>query len=458
MPKQILLTLVEGAGPAADSGLWNHPDFAPSLFKRPAYWRDLARTLEAAGFDAIFFADTPSLRGDTPEAVAESVRNGTAPRLDPAYVIPLMAAVTENLSFVVTSSISYDHPYSLARKFSTLDHLTDGRIGWNIVATNVRDAALNHGQTEQLPHDVRYDRADEFLDVAYALWNHSWEDDAVVRDAQRGIYTDPAKVHRIEHDGPWFTLSGPHLSEPSPQRTPVLFQAGSSDRGRRFAATHAECVYLNAVSVEETAYLVADVRRRADALGRDGAAIKFLPRIIPVVAETEAAARAKYEDYVSHHDPRAALTILRQWAGLDLVGRDPDEVLDLSDLRPDAAQSQHTGDYLRRLAREGRRFTVAELIRMYAFGGEGNVTVGTPAQIADQLERYVDEAGVDGFNIAYMLRQRSITEFVDLVIPELRRRGRLRERYAPGPLREKLSGRARLAADHPGARRPATVA
>lgn len=455
MPKQIHLTLVEQGGPAADSGLWNHPEFATERNKDPRYWEQLARILEDARFDAIFFADTPGFRSDTPAARDHHLRSGGVPRLDPAYIIPLMAAVTERLNFTVTSSISYDHPYALARKFSTLDHLTDGRIGWNIVASNVKSAAVNHGLPDQLAHGDRYDRGDEFLEVAYALWNHSWEDGAVVRDPARGLYVDPALVRPVAHHGAWFDVDAPHLAEPSPQRTPVLFQAGSSDRGRRFAATHAECVYLNAVSVEETRYLVEDVRRRATALGRDGARIKFLPRVIPVVGSTEAEARARYEDYADHHDEESTVIILRQWAGIDVSGRDPEEPLDLSGLVIEGSNSQHTGDYLkRRQAELGRPFTVRDLIRMYAFGGEGNVTVGTPEQIVDRLEQYVEEAGVDGFNIAYMVRDGSVREFAEQVVPELRRRGRLPDEPREGTFREQLFGAgARLPADHPGATR-----
>jgi len=441
--RRIRLTLVEGAGPASDSGLWNHPDYAPELFKDITYWEDLARTLEGAGFDAIFFADTPAIRADTPEARAHALRSGGLPRLDPAYLIPVLAAVTERLGFVITSSITYDHPVALARKFTTLDHLTGGRIGWNIVATNVRSAALNHGLTEQLPHDERYDRGDEFLEVAYRIWNEAWDDDAVVRSRERGIYVDPDRVRAVDHDGRWFRVHGVPISEPSPQRTPVLFQAGSSDRGRQFAATHAEAIYLNANTVAETAHLVADVRARAAALGRDPAALKFLPRIIPVVGGTEAEANAKLEDYVQRSNPESAIVTLQQWAGIDLRGRDPEEVLDLADLKVKGINSEHAADYLRRSARAGERFTVGDLIRMYAFtGGAGNVVAGTPEQIADTLERWVREADVDGFNIAYMLRRHSIADFAEHVVPELRRRGLVSdaEAGAGGTLRERLTG------------------
>jgi FMN-dependent oxidoreductase (nitrilotriacetate monooxygenase family) len=453
MSKSIRLTLVEQGGPSADSALWHHPDFEPELFKKPAFWADLAKRVEAGGFDAIFFADTPAIRADTEQQRRHALTTGGGTRLDPSFIIPIMAAATQHLGFVVTTSISYDPPYAIARKFSTLDHLTQGRIGWNIVTNNVRSAARNHGLDDQLPHDTRYDRGDEFMQVVYALWNQSWADDAVVRDPARNLYTDPDKVRRIEHHGQWFDLAAIHMAEPSPQRTPVLFQAGSSARGRAFGAAHAECIYLNATSVAETALLVSQIRDLAQAAGRSRESLKFMPRIIPVVAETEALAKAKYNDFVDACDPQDALIILQQWAGIDLTGRDPDEVVDIDALAAGSANSQHTGDYLRRLVKGGERFTVKDLLRAYAFGGSGNVTVGTPGQIADVMERYVDEADVDGFNVAYMIRSRSVEEFIELVVPELRRRGRLATGQAGQTLRGRLfDGGPRLPADHPGAR------
>ncbi|WP_052730351.1 LLM class flavin-dependent oxidoreductase [Sphingomonas sp. SRS2] len=240
------------------------------------------------------------------------------------------------------------------------------------------------------------------------------------------------------------------MAEPSPQRTPVLFQAGSSDRGRRFGATHAECIYLNATTIGETARLVASTRALAVAAGRDPQHIKFMPRIIPVVGETEKAAAAKYHDFVDACDPEAALIVLQQWAGIDLRGSDPDDSVDFETLELTSSNSQHTGDFLRRIARDGQRFTVKDLLRSYAFGGAGNVVSGTPAQIVDRMESYVDGADVDGFNIAYMIRSKSVDEFIELVVPELRRRGRLSPPAGP-TLRERLFGEgAVLPADHPG--------
>lgn len=457
MTKPFTLTYVEQAGPAADSGLWNHPDFEPELFKKPRYWNALAQQLENAGFTALFIADMPSVGSDIPSQHEHQLRQGFGPRIDPAYLIPGMARSTTQLGFVVTSSITYDHPYRLARKFATLDHLTGGRVGWNMVTTNARQAALNHGLADLLEHDDRYDRGDEFLDVAYALWNDSWDDDAVRRDAASGVYIDSGKVQPIDHRGQRFTVQGIPVFAPSPQRTPVLFQAGSSERGRAFAATHAEIVYLNAVSAEETSFLVSDIRNRAEKHGRDPQSLRFLPRIIPVVGRTRADAEQKYEDFVDHHDEGSSAFVLKQWAGIDVDSLPDTGEINLDDLPVEGQTSQHTADYLRRLSRSGRRFSKRDLLRAYAFGGEGNVQIGTGTEIVDQLEQFRDATGVDGFNVAYMLRRHSLDDFVQYVVPELRTRGLLEpaatDRSDPTTLRERLTGEGpQLPLSHPGRR------
>ncbi|RIE00318.1 NtaA/DmoA family FMN-dependent monooxygenase, partial [Cohnella faecalis] len=320
---------------------------------------------------------------------------------DPLYLIPAMAAVTEHLGFAVTSSITYDHPYAMARKMSTLDHLTGGRIGWNIVTSNLNSAALNFGWREQLEHDRRYDRGDEFLEVCYKLWERSWEDDAVVRDRQRRVYTDPSKVHDIGHEGEFFKVPGIHLSEPSPQRTPVLFQAGSSQRGRLFAAKHAECVFLNAMTPEETKYLVDDIRSKAKEAGRDPADILFFPRFVPVVAPTEREAREKFESYLEQVSTEGTLALLSSWSGIDFSAFGRDELLAFIERKGNG--SQYIADYLSRASAE-RPLTVPDLAKLYAFGGIENVAVGSAEQIAERMIAFADATGIDGFNVAYAIR------------------------------------------------------
>ncbi|GAA4784425.1 NtaA/DmoA family FMN-dependent monooxygenase [Microbacterium gilvum] len=457
-PKPIRLTLVEGFGPSSDSGLWNHPQYEQFLYRDPGYWVSLVKRLEAGGFDAIFFADTPNLGHEDPNVRRGILEGGwPGPRLDPAYLVPLLASVTTRLGFVITSSVTYDHPVQLTRKFSTLDHLTKGRIGWNIVTNNVRSAALNHSLADQLEHDTRYDRAEEFLSIAYEIWNRTWQDDAVVNDPAQGLFIDPDRVRAIDHEGEWFSVKGIPIVEPSPQRTPVLFQAGSSERGREFGATHAEAIYQNTYSLDETKFLVDDVRQRAQSKGRDPQTVKFFPRVIPVIGRTRAEAEDKYADYASYKEQDDATATLQRFlltGGVDISQYGDDDRIDFSDLDVAAISTQQLGERLQLLSRQGTVLTKRQLIRDFAsVFGASNTIVGTPTEIADYLEEYIDTTGADGFNIAYMIRNHSIDEFIEYVIPELRRRGRLDGRHG-ATLRERFTGAPgpRLRADHPGVR------
>lgn len=233
------------------AGLWRHPDDQGYRYRELGYWTELARTLEAGGFDALFLADVLGVYdvygGSRDAAVADAAQ---VPVNDPTLAVSAMAAVTETLGFGVTVSLTYEQPYALARRLSTLDHLTEGRVAWNIVTSYLDSAARNLGLDAQIPHDERYEISEEYLEVCYKLWEASWEPGAVVRDRDRGVFTDPARVHDIEHKGRYFSVPGPFLCEPSPQRTPVLFQAGASPRGVRFAAAHAEAVFVSGPTPE----------------------------------------------------------------------------------------------------------------------------------------------------------------------------------------------------------------
>ena len=245
-------------------GLWTHPRDRTANYNRLPYWIDLAKTLERGRFDGLFLADVLGVYdvyGGNPDA---ALRNAAqTPANEPLMLIPAMAAVTENLGFGVTSNLSFEPPYPFARRMSTLDHLTEGRIGWNVVTGYLDSAARGAGKDKQTAHDDRYDIADEYMELVYKLWEGSWEDDAALRDRVRGIFVDPAKVHRVEHEGRNYRLNAIHLSEPSPQRTPVLYQAGTSPRGRQFAAQHAECVFMSGPSAKIIAPRVAgDPRTR----------------------------------------------------------------------------------------------------------------------------------------------------------------------------------------------------
>src|SRR3954465_5972260 len=246
MPKEIPLNaFAMTCGARQSPGLWTHPRGRTAEYNRLPYWIHLAKTLERGRFDGLFLADVLGVYdvfGGSPDA---ALRNATqTPANDPLLLIPAMAAVTENLGFGVTSNLSYEPPYPFARRMSTLDHLTGGRIGWNVVTGYLDSAARGAGKDKQTAHDDRYDIADEYMELVYKLWEGSWEDDAVLRDKSNRIFADPAKIHRVRHHGRHYQVDAIHLAEPSPQRTPVLYQAGSSTRGREFAATHAECVFV----------------------------------------------------------------------------------------------------------------------------------------------------------------------------------------------------------------------
>ena len=283
-------------------GLWVRDDTRQREFNRIEPWIELARLLEMGGFDALFLADVIGTydlyRGGPETAIVEAVQ---IPANDPMPLIPAMAMATEHLGFAFTSSVLQVPPFTFARQISTLDHLTQGRIAWNIVTSYLPNAGTNLGLGGLPPHDERYRRAEEYLEVTYKLWEGSWEEDAVLCDTARGVYADPAKIHTIDHAGDYYEVEGPHLSEPSPQRTPLLFQAGSSDRGREFAATHAECVFMFASmrSLKTSAGVVQDIRARAARRGRQPEDILFFQGVTPVVGGTEAEAKAKAADYLA---------------------------------------------------------------------------------------------------------------------------------------------------------------
>lgn len=449
-PRRIFLNAFDMACVGHQSaGLWRHPDDQGHRYRELGYWTELARILEAGGFDAVFLADVLGVY-DVYGASRDAAVHDAAqfPVNDPTAAVSAMAAVTEGLGFGITLSLTYEQPYALARRLSTLDHLTGGRVAWNIVTSYLDSAARNLGLDAQIPHDQRYEIADEYLEVCYKLWEGSWEADAVVRDAGRGVFTDPAKVHDIEHKGRYFSVPGPFLCEPSPQRTPVLFQAGASPRGVRFAAAHAEAVFVSGPTPQIVAGPVRALRAAAAELGRDPRSIKVFTMVTPVVAETHDEAVAKLAEYRRFVSPAGALALFGGWTGVDLAEFDPDAPLTYveTDANRSALASFTT-------ATPERAWTVRELAEEIGIGGRGPVLVGSPAEVADELERWVDEADVDGFNLAYVTTPGTFVDFAKFVVPELRRRGRVPGEAPRATLRQRLGGRGTLLPDdHPGAK------
>ncbi|MBT1623888.1 LLM class flavin-dependent oxidoreductase [Curtobacterium flaccumfaciens pv. oortii] len=432
------------------SGLWRHPRDRSRDYRDLTYWTDLAKTLEGGAFDGIFIADvlgTYDVYGDSNEA---ALRTGSqVPVNDPILLVSAMASVTEHLGFGITAGTAYEHPYPFARRISTLDHLTKGRVGWNVVTGYLPSAARNMGQTDQLSHDDRYDVADEYLEVLYKLWEGSWEDDAVVADRASGVFTDPAKVHPIEHHGKHFDVPGIHLSEPSVQRSPVIYQAGASPRGIRFAAENAEAVFVGAPTVEQLASTVAKVRDALEAAGRDRYAARVYTLLTVITDATDELAQAKYEDYLSYASELGALVLNSGWMGVDLSQWDLDEPL--GDVESNAIQSA-AANIAAATGEDGSSWTIRDLARHTAIGGLGPVAVGGGATIADRLQEIQERTDVDGFNLAYAVTPGTWEDVIEFVIPELRARGAYPNGYEPGSLRHKLHGRGdRLPDEHRGA-------
>ncbi len=429
-------------------GLWRHPRDRSRDYRRLASWVDLARTLERGLFDGIFLADVLGVYdvfGGTPDA---ALRHATqVPVNDPLLLVPAMAAATRHLGFGVTVTLSYEPPFPFARRMTTLDHLTDGRIGWNVVTGYLDSAARGVGEAGQRGHDDRYAVAEDYMDVVYKLWEGSWADDAVIADRRRGMFADPARVRKVRHDGPHYRLDAIHLGEPSPQRTPVLYQAGTSPAGRAFAARHAECVFMSGPSKQVIAPRVAAIRTLAAENGRDPSDILMFTMMTAIVAPTRGEAEARLADYRGYADPEGALVLMSGWTGVDFSTLDPDGYVE-------HVETQAGRSALENITRAdpNRRWTVREVAEHVSIGGIGPVLVGTPAGVADELESWVEETGVDGFNLVFAVRPETFTDVVDLLVPELQRRGRYKRTYADGTLRQKLFGRgARLDASHPAA-------
>jgi long-chain alkane monooxygenase len=428
-------------------GLWTHPRDQSSRYLDIHYWTDYARRLEAGLFDGIFFADVLGVYdvlGASPDAAVRGAVQ--VPVNDPTLLIPAMAAATQHLGFGVTANLTYEAPYQFARRMSTLDHLTNGRIGWNIVTGYLDSAARAVGLTGQTAHDDRYDLADEYMQLVYKLWEGSWEDGAVLRDKTTGIYADASKVHLVHHHGPQYKVDAMHLSEPSLQRTPVLYQAGSSARGSRFAATHAECVFLNGQSQPGVRKIVDSIRSQATALGRAPSDIKMFLGATIVTAETDAQAQEKFAEYQRYASSEAALVHAAASMGIDFSKFDIDEPIATE--KSQAIVSNITA----MTQTAGPQWTRRKLLEQMVMGSRQAPWVGSAEKIADTMIRWSQDADVDGFNLARTVVPECFDDFIALVVPRLQERGAFKTQYAPGSLRGKLLGRDRVATSHPAAK------
>lgn len=417
-------------------GLWRHPQDRSVEYKDLEYWTDLAQILERGFFDGIFIADVLGIY-DVYHQSAEHALTGAVqvPVNDPLQIVPAMAAVTKHLGFGVTTSISFEHPYPFARRISTLDHLTKGRVGWNIVTSYLESGSKNLGLKTQVNHDNRYDIADEYLEVLYKLWEGSWEEGSVLRDRESGIFADHKKVHPIQHEGKYFTVPGIHICEPSPQRTPVLYQAGASSRGQKFASQNAECVFIAAPSKIATKKVVQDIRQKLAQEGRDPHSVKIYVLLSIVTDETDAKAQAKFKEYQSYGSYDGALTLLSGWSGVDFSQYQPTDKVEY--IQTNAIQSL-LDSYVN--ADPERVWTIEEIANWNSLGGNGPVLVGSAETVSDALQQWVEDTDVDGFNLAYILAHQTFADVVEFIVPELQKRGVYQTSYAQGTLREKLFG------------------
>ncbi|HFD2123378.1 LLM class flavin-dependent oxidoreductase [Acinetobacter baumannii] len=417
-------------------GLWRHPQDRSVEYKDLEYWTDLAQILERGFFDGIFIADVLGIY-DVYHQSAEHALTGAVqvPVNDPLQIVPAMAAVTKHLGFGVTTSISFEHPYPFARRISTLDHLTKGRVGWNIVTSYLESGSKNLGLKTQVNHDNRYDIADEYLEVLYKLWEGSWEEGSVLRDRESGIFVDHKKVHPIQHEGKYFTVPGIHICEPSPQRTPVLYQAGASSRGQKFASQNAECVFIAAPSKIATKKVVQGIRQKLAQEGRDPYSVKIYALLSIVTDETDAKAQAKFKEYQSYGSYDGALTLLSGWSGVDFSQYQPTDKVEY--IQTNAIQSL-LDSYVN--ADPERVWTIEEIANWNSLGGNGPVLVGSAETVSDALQQWVEDTDVDGFNLAYILAHQTFADVVEFIVPELQKRGVYQTSYAQGTLREKLFG------------------
>lgn len=405
-------------------GQWRLPrSFRGETYLDASYWERIARSLERGCFDMLFFADSYTLHDrykDSPDAAIQYAVQ--YPRLDPITLIPMLSRVAPNLGFGVTASTTFIPPYYLARSMATIDHLTDGRMGWNVVTSYSRSEAQNFGMDDIPEHDLRYDIADEYVELCKKLWA-SWDEDAIVMDREAGIYADPKKVHRVNHEGEFFKSRGPLCVPHSPQGGPVIIQAGSSPRGLKFAAENADVIFAAPAAGGGMAKARENINEALAAAGRTPDSAKVIWGITPVVGESEAEAHAKRDAIQANIHPEAALVTLSGHLNYDLSTWPKDKPL--SELPTSGVSAFSRGQSI-----------TAEQYAARLAGASGNLLVGTAQQVADKMEEMYEESGGDGFMIVTHALPASVDDFVDLVVPELQDRGLFRKKYTTNTLRD----------------------
>jgi FMN-dependent oxidoreductase (nitrilotriacetate monooxygenase family) len=411
------------------TGAWRYPGAYPDANFNFRHLKRFAQTLERGRFDAFFMADHLAVLNMPIDALK---RSHTVTSFEPFTLLSALAGVTEHIGLVATASTTFDEPYHIARRFASLDHISEGRAGWNIVTTSNPDAALNFGLEDHVEHGERYRRAREFYDVVTGLWD-SWADDAFVRDVENGLYFDPDKLHVLDHKGEHLSVRGPlNIARPI-QGWPVIVQAGSSEAGRQLAAETAEVVFAAQSTLSGAQGFYADVKGRMEKLGRPRDHLKILPGAFVVVGDTLAEARetrARLDSLVHYDSGLASLSVA---LGHDASGFDPDGPLPEI---PESNASKSGRDRIVELVQR-ENLTVRQLAQRVG-GYSGLAMVGTPAMIADQMEEWLLTEGSDGFNVMFPYLPGGLEDFVDKVIPELQKRGLFRREYEGATLRENL--------------------
>jgi FMN-dependent oxidoreductase (nitrilotriacetate monooxygenase family) len=420
------------------TGMWRNPqDKINWDYARPEYWHRMAQTMERGFFDAMFIADElapyTTYQGSSDATIKYAVQ---CPVHEPSTIVPVIAGATKHLGVGVTLSTMFVHPYSMCRLLSSLDHLSSGRVAWNVVSSYSKSEWEAYGHVDMTPRAERYDRMEEYMDVCYQLWD-SWAPDAIVADKETGIYADPSKVKVVDHAGKYFKCKGRHFCAPSPQGRPVIWQAGSSDRGRDFAAKHSEAIFAVHPNIGRMKQYATDLNERVQGkFNRPGGSVKYIYGLQTVVAETRSEAQEKYDRIMSCIPLEGALAWISGHFGLDFSKMELDQ--NVKNIEVPGIQGLFESIIYAKDPEGKIPVTVREAALIYAKGMGMPVAVGTAKDVADQIEHYMDDGGADGFMLAATYTPGCFEDFANLVSPELQRRGRLRTAYEGTTLRDNL--------------------
>ncbi|KAK5120381.1 hypothetical protein LTR85_006320 [Meristemomyces frigidus] len=452
--KQILLNAFDMSTIGHMSpGQWKQPNDQSTTKRRLDYWINLAKLLEKGDINALFLADTYGGHDVYNASLDDCIRRAAQwPMTDPTIPISAMAAVTKNLAFGITASTSFEPPFLLAKRFSSLDHFTQGRVGWNIVTGYKKSAFKAIGIDTPVEHDERYLQADEYMRVLYKLWEGSWSDHATIADAENDAYFDPDQIRTISHHGKYYDIESKHIVDPSPQRTPFLFQAGTSEAGSTFASKHAEAIFVSSHSPTALRPKVDNIRRLAAEEGRDPRTVKFFATFTPILGRTNEEAQQKHQELLKSASTIGGLVLFSGWTGIDISKIPLDQDITAEDSK-EANKITSIMSAFTTTNAEMPRWTPRVVAEKASIGGLGPVSVGSPETVADEMERWINQADIDGFNIAYVTTPGTFEDVVELLVPELRRRGLYPEKIEDGlTAREKVygKGQARLRDDHAG--------